>query len=203
MALITVAKNVGPGDREPAIGGLQMRYRHALRAKRFHPRAVGPEPRPACAAEREHGCTGVDQALSVRSVKRKLSVSIPAAPAMAHRELHAHRVEPPQPCPQQPRGLERFRETPAAGADEGRLPQRFAPLAQGFRRKRRDRGSEVGHRLAVARKKFRQRLAVRQIERADSRPPDGIASYTMTAAPPCASTSAAISPAGPAPMMAT
>src|SRR5579872_4293537 len=35
------------------------------------------------------------------------------------------------------------------------------------------------------------------------RPTDGIASKTVTFAPPCASTSAAINPAGPAPMMAT
>src|SRR5579872_7304725 len=34
------------------------------------------------------------------------------------------------------------------------------------------------------------------------RPADGMASNTVTLAPPCASTSAAISPAGPAPMTA-
>src|SRR3954462_14982848 len=35
------------------------------------------------------------------------------------------------------------------------------------------------------------------------RPADGIPSWIVTAAPPCASTSAAIRPAGPAPMTAT
>src|SRR4051794_35700723 len=35
------------------------------------------------------------------------------------------------------------------------------------------------------------------------RPADGMASNTVTPAPPCASTSAAINPAGPAPMTAT
>ena len=164
LALKTVAKDVGPGDGEAAIGRPQRRYRHALRGERLRPCAIGPEPRPACAAERQHGRAGFDRALAVGRLKRQTAVVVPAGPAVAQRELHAHGIQPPQPRPQQRRGLERFRKHPAAGADEGRLPQRFAPFAQGIRRKCLDRGREMRHRFAVAREKCRQRFAVGQIE---------------------------------------
>ena len=49
------------------------------------------------------------------------------------------------------------------------LSVRANELAQRIRRKCRDRGCELRHRFSVTRKKFRQRLAVRQIEPAASR----------------------------------
>ena len=85
----------------------------------------------------------IDDARSVRRFKQQAALLVPAGPAVAQRELHAHRIEPPQPCAQQRRGLERFGKHPAAGADEGRLPQRLAPCAQRVRRKRLDRGARA------------------------------------------------------------
>ncbi len=93
-----------------------------------------------------------------------MAILTPAGPAMAQLQLHAHRVEPPQPGAQQRRSLERFRKNAAAGTDEGRLPQRIAPCAQAIRRKCFDRSRELRHRFAVAREKLRQRLAVREVE---------------------------------------
>src|SRR5262245_23610521 len=91
---------------------------------------------------------------------------VPSGPAMTERELHAIPVEPPQPGAQQGRGLECFRKHPPAAADKGRLPQRFAPGAQGVGRKRLDRRRKALSRLAIARKKFRQRLAMSEIQSA-------------------------------------
>jgi hypothetical protein len=65
LAFETIAKNIGPGDRKSAIGWPQRRYRHTLSGERFHPSAIGPEPRPACAAEREHGRVGTNGAGSI------------------------------------------------------------------------------------------------------------------------------------------
>ena len=129
LALEAVAKNVGPGDGEAAIGRPQRRYRDALGRERFHPRPVGAEPRPACAAERQHGRAGVDGALSVGRLKQQMAVLIPAGPAMAQRELHA-RCESSRRSHARSSGeaLNAFGKHPAAGADEGRLPQRLAPL---------------------------------------------------------------------------
>src|SRR5882757_299077 len=98
-----------------------------------------------------------------------MAIAVPAGPAVAQSKLHAHRIEPPQPGPQQWRRLERFWENPPAGADEGRLPQRLTPRAQGVWWKRRDRGSELLRRFAITGDERRQRLAVCQIEPATPR----------------------------------
>ena len=169
MAFKTVAKNLRPRDREAAIGGPERRYRHAARSERLHPSAVRPEPRPACTAKREDGCARIDSAFSIGRLKQKLPIVVPAGPAVAQCELHAHRIKPPEPCTQQRRGLERRWKNPAAGADEGWLPQRLAPCAQPSWRERLDHSCKPRLRFAVARQKFRQRFAVRQIEAATSR----------------------------------
>src|SRR5467141_2781671 len=168
MTFKTVAKDIGPGNGKTAIGGPERRYRDALRAKGFHPRTIGPEPWPACTAKRQHGCACLDTALSFGSLKQQAAIVIPAGPAMPQRELYPHGVEPPQPRAQQWRGLERLREYPAAGTDEGRLPQRFAPFAQIIWRQCTDRRRKALLRRAVAREKRGQRFAVGQIEPATS-----------------------------------
>ena len=47
---------------KPQLAGTQRRYRHALGSQRFHPSAVGAQPRPARAAERQHRRAGIDGA---------------------------------------------------------------------------------------------------------------------------------------------
>jgi hypothetical protein len=65
LAFETIAKNIGPGDRESAIGRPQRRYRDTFRGEGFHPSAIRPEPRPTGAAEREHGRIGMNGAGSI------------------------------------------------------------------------------------------------------------------------------------------
>ena len=99
LALKAVAKDVGPGDGEAAIGRLQRRYRHALGGERFHPCAVGAEPRPACAAERQHGGARIDRARchpASRNDRRRRSSqpvqrwrSANCTPAASSRRSHA------------------------------------------------------------------------------------------------------------------
>ena len=88
---------------------------------------------------------------------------------MPQREFHAHRIEPPQPRAQQWRCLEGLRKHPAAGTDEGRLPQRFAPGAQRIRRECLYCRREMRHRCAISLQKFRQRFTVGEIESAAPR----------------------------------
>ena len=116
-------------------------------------------------------------------------------------------IQPPQPGPQQRRCLEGFWKNPPAGADKRFLPQRLAPVAQRLWRERFDGRCEMRHRLAVARKECGKRFAVREVEPASPGHQEFAAGRRHRvidgdAAPPCASTSAAIRPAGPAPMTA-
>src|SRR6266404_2198018 len=168
LPLETIAKNVGPCNGEAGIGGPERGYPDAFGGEHLDPRSVGAEPRPAAAAERQHGRGGIDDARSIRRLKQQTTALVPTGPAVTQRELDACRVEPPQPDAQQGRSLERLWKHPAAGADEGRLSQRFAPVAQSLRRKRLDRGLETGRRFAVPGEKLRQRLAMREIESAAS-----------------------------------
>jgi hypothetical protein len=82
--------------------------------------------------------------------------------------MNALGIEPPQPGTQQRRGLEAFRKHAAAGADESFLPQRVAPVAQGAWRECFDSRLQMRHRLAVAREKRRQRLAMGEVQPATS-----------------------------------
>ena len=208
LAFKTVAENFGPGDGEAAIGRPKPGDVDAFRSERLDPRPVRPQPRPACAAKREHGGADVDGALPVGCLKQQATAIVPSNPAMAQRELHAHRIQPPQPRPQQRRRLECLRKHPAAGADKGFLPQRLAPVTQRLRRKRLDRSFQVRRRLAIAREELRKRFAVGEIEPAPSghqefstRRRHGVVDGDVSTA--SRQHSAAISPAGPAPTIAT
>ncbi len=138
--------------------------RNAGLRKRRDPAAVRPEPRPARAAERQHGHirpVGDDRAVGPREGERAV---LPSDEAVAHREGDAGVVEPAQPRAQQRRCLHRLGKHPAAGADEGRLAQRLAPVAQALRRKRRDRRAQRRVLRVVAAEKALQRFAVGEIE---------------------------------------
>ena len=168
LALKTVAKDVRPGDGEATIGRSQRRYLHATGRENLSPRAVGAQPRPACAAERQHRCARFDDMRSIRCLKTQSSLLVPTTPSMSEHQLYAHRVQPSQPRPQQGRCLEGFWKYATAGADKSLLPQRLAPVAQGARRKCFDSSFQMRHRLAVADEELRQRFAVREVEPAAS-----------------------------------
>src|SRR3954471_6753342 len=88
LALKTIAKDIGPGDGEAGIGRTKRRYLHALGGEGFRPCTIGTEPRPACAAQRQHGRAWFDLGLSVGCLKLEAAVRIPPGPAMAQGELH-------------------------------------------------------------------------------------------------------------------
>lgn len=83
---------------------------------------------------------------------------------MAKGELHARCIEPAQPGTQQRRSFERFRKHAAACPHKCRLAERLAPIAQGIGRECVDGGFQFRRRLAIAREKLRQRLAMGEIE---------------------------------------
>ena len=165
LAFKAIAEDIGPGDGEAAIGGPQRRDRHAFRARAFHPCAVGAEPRPAGAAEREHGRVRFDAAsprpaFRTQDVRRSSQPvqrwrSANCTPIASSRRSHARsKGEALNAC-----GKTRPLEPTKVGCPSASLHSRNAS-----RRKRRDRGFEMRHRAAVARQELRQRLAVRQVE---------------------------------------
>ncbi|MCE3258324.1 MAG: hypothetical protein K0Q64_2407, partial [Nitrobacter vulgaris] len=79
-------------------------------------------------------------ALTIRRLKLKAVVPIPANPAMPQRQRHAKRIKPLKPCTQQGRRLERFRKHAAARSDESRLSEIVGPLSQRLGRERVDGG---------------------------------------------------------------
>src|SRR6185437_15726552 len=87
----------GPADDETAIGGPQRRYRNASRRKHLGPCAIGAEPRPAGAAERQHSCADFDRLVAGGSMEQEATLRVPAAPAMAKGKPHAGGIEPAQP----------------------------------------------------------------------------------------------------------
>ena len=122
------------------------------------PRAARPRRRrsPAAASSRRRA-PARSRAPRPRAARpgfeKQPPVLVPARPAVPQRQPHAHRIQPAQPGAQQRRGFHGHWKHPAAGADEGLLAQRVAPVAQGVRRKRFDgrrraaaapRGSERG-----------------------------------------------------------
>ena len=153
LAFEAIAEDVGPRDGEAAIGRHERRDRHALRGKRSPPtrrpiRAAASSRRRAPARSRRASTARV----SIRRLKRKTPVASQPVQRCRNANCTPDRIEPPQPRPQQRRRLEGLRKHPAAGADEGRLPQRVAPGAQRVGRKCLDRGCEMRRRLAVARR---------------------------------------------------
>src|SRR5690606_28333630 len=75
---------------------------------------------------------------------------VPAAPFTPQADVYALVFEPRQPCPQERGGLERAREYPAAGADEGRLAQALGPRDEVRRREAREDRPHPRGRLAIA-----------------------------------------------------
>src|SRR5206468_9977809 len=95
LSLEAVAKDVRPGDGEAGIGRAQRRYLHAIGDKRFDPCAVGAQPRPACAAERQYRRPRLGELRAIRRLKPQTALLVPATPAVTQRQPYAHRLQSP------------------------------------------------------------------------------------------------------------
>ena len=79
-----VAEHIRPFCNEAAVCRLQRRNGHAGARQHIDPRPVRSQPRPACAAEREHGGVGLDRdalrpVLQTEAARRRPSPSSDAA----------------------------------------------------------------------------------------------------------------------------
>ena len=159
LALEAFAKHVGPVGDEAAVRRPQRRDGDAGLRQNIDPAAIGAEPRPARAAERQHHGIGMERVTRPSGVSNRTSPRS-SQPIQWCRSLNStpRVAEPPQPGAQQRRGLERFRKHAAARSDERVLAQALAPGAHGGRRKRLDRGAQMRHRRAVAREEARRAL---------------------------------------------
>lgn len=137
-----------PVDAKSSIRRLERRQRDAFGGKRPGPSPVRPEPRPACAAERQDGgaCGHPD-----RPVRRgeKRPGPVPALPAPAGAEADAAPRQPPRPGTQQRRGLHRHRKHPPGRAGEDRLPQSPRPGLHVIRAEGGEHRREPCRRLAI------------------------------------------------------
>ena len=143
LALEAAAERFRPIDAEAAIGRRQRGNGDATLGEQRSPIAGRAEPRPACPAERQHGGVGGDGLLLVGRGEQQPPAIVPAEPAPASAELDPATRELGKPGAQQRRRLHGDGKHPAAGADEGRLAERFAPGAYGVRWHGFDGGPKV------------------------------------------------------------
>ena len=80
-----------PVYNQPAIGGRERRYGDAAPLQNFRPGAVGPEARPACAAERQDRGAGLDADILAAGAKEQTAIFVPAAPFVTRAQLRALR----------------------------------------------------------------------------------------------------------------
>ncbi len=145
----------------------------------------------------------LDLALGASENRRALA---PATPFVMRPEIDAKGGEPPQPRAQQRRSLEAGGEDAPARADEGRLAEAVAPGAQRGRGKAFERLAQARARRPVTREQDLEILRVGDVEAAAAGnrgicgPASSCGRTRVTRAPAVASTSAAIRPAGPAPI---
>ena len=195
---------------EAAIGRRQRRHCHAALLQQRHPRAVGAQARPARATQRQHDRLGAApraHPAALRSARRPRCVQ----PMKRCRMWNCTpaRAQPVQPGAQQRRGLHLGREDAAGSADEGRDAQSLRPVAQRLRIELPEQGLDLRPALAVTRREGVERLRVREVQAALARQQElaarrrhGVEDMHLQRRP-ADSTSAAISPAGPAPTTAT
>ncbi len=119
---------------EAAIRRPQRRHRNAARAQPRHPGAIGSEPRPAAAAQRQHHHPRRHHSLALRRVESQRQRAIrevgKTQATMPHVELHTLPAQPVQPGAQQRRSLHVLGEHPAGTADEGVDAQARRPVTQ-------------------------------------------------------------------------
>ncbi|MCY1225242.1 hypothetical protein D9M72_374320 [compost metagenome] len=161
-------KRFAPCRIEAAIGRAQRRDLDATASQPRHPRAIRSQPRPACAAEREHHGTRRHRHVAMRRGEAQLvrRALVPTQPAMPHMELHAGLAQPVQPCAQHRRGLHVGRENAARAADEGVDAKPVDPLAQRLRAEVRKHRRDLRGTGAIAAEEGRFRLRMREVHAA-------------------------------------
>src|SRR5208337_3645164 len=138
-----------------AIGGFQRRNLDSRGPERPDPAAVGAEPRPGAAAEREHRGARLDDFLAGS-----------ADEARARNELDAELAETPEPGAQERRRLEAFREHAPARANEGLFTELRGPGAQRLGREGLDRRPQPLGGGSVAGQKPIERLGMGEVKSA-------------------------------------
>ena len=155
---------------KPQLAGRSGDIVDALRGERFHPCAIRAKPRPACAAERQHGRASFDGArrhpasettdgrCSSQPVQRWRSAN--CTPGESSRRSHARSSGEALNAFGNTRPLEPTKVgCPSASLHSRNASGGNASIAR----------CKMRHRLAVAREKCRQRLAMREIEPAAPR----------------------------------
>src|SRR5690606_7397893 len=114
---------------EPAIGRLQRRDGDTASLQQWHPGAIGTQPRPTAAAQREQGGSRLQPRLAFRSCDAQLAVFAPAQPALAGMDLHATVAQALEPGAQQGCGFHIGGEYAAGAAHAGIDGQAVDPVA--------------------------------------------------------------------------
>ena len=182
LALEAIAENVRPGDGEAGIGRPQRRYLHAFGGESFDPRAIGAQPRPACAAERQHRRAAsrrravhpaFENADGPARPSRSSDDAAPISrPSQSSRRSHAR---------SKGEALKAFGNTRPLEPTKVSCPSASLQSRKALRRERFDGGFQMRHRLAVARKECGNgslcvRLSPPRPAIRNLRPADGIAS---------------------------
>src|SRR5271165_3369310 len=155
-----------PFDDEAAIGGFQRRNLDSRGPERLDPAAVGAEPRPGAAAEREHRGARLDDFLTGSAGKPQRVAVAEADEARARNELDPELAETPEPRAQERRRLEALREHAPARAYEGLFTQLRGPGAQRLGREGLDRRPQPAGGGAVAGQKPIERLGMGEVQSA-------------------------------------
>ena len=167
------AQVFAPVDIEATIARQQRCQVHTTRLQPRPPGTVGAQPRPARAAQRQHGDRRAQQHLALRRSEAQctrclltLAINMPTQPAVPHVKAHALPAQPVQPSAQQRCGLHVAREYPPRAANEGGHAQGLGPGAQGggpeVLQPRPQRFGAPG----VARDKGLERLGMREVQAA-------------------------------------
>src|SRR5208337_5277102 len=134
--------------------------------ERPDPAAVGAEPRPGAAAEREHRGARLDDFLAGSAGEAQRAAVAEADEARARNELDPELAETPEPGAQERRRLEAFREHAPARANEGLFTELQSPGAQRLGREGLDRRPQPLGGCAVAGQKQIERLGMGEVESA-------------------------------------
>ena len=135
-----LAEILTPADIETAVRRPQWCDGNTALREQRHPCAIGTEPRPTAAAQREHYRIGMHGDLTLPRSKTQRDIFFatpvffaPAAPAMAHVKTHSGLAQAVQPRAQQRRGFHLSREHAPGAADECRYAEAMHPFLQRLR----------------------------------------------------------------------
>ena len=157
-------ESLAPADFAAHIGRRERGDRDTRLAQRHGPGAIGAEPGPGRAAQRQQRRCRADPYFPLGRLEDEPVRPVEADEAVACLQGDAHPGQPGEPDARQRRGLEALGKDPPARSDEGRLAERNAPIAQMCRREACDRLHELRRRRAITREKDVLGFAMRQIE---------------------------------------